>query len=61
MKVVKTCEKCGSVLEYNNRSVVEGCRDFEDVKCPVCHNIIDTVFTDLIPIVRVIKNTRNDT
>lgn len=60
MKVVKPCEKCGAVLEYENRSVMEGCRDFEDVVCPVCHNIIDTVFTDLIPIARVIKDPRDD-
>ena len=59
MIVTKTCDKCGTVLQYDNRSIIEGCRDFEDVHCPVCNNIIDTVFTDLVPIARVIEKISN--
>ena len=50
-----TCKKCGSLLEYDDKSVWEGNRDFEDVDCPVCGEVIATVFTDLIPTARLIK------
>lgn len=50
-----TCDKCKSVLEYDDKSVWEGNRDFEDFTCPVCKNIVATVFTDQIPIVRLIE------
>ncbi len=50
-----SCEKCGAVLEYQNKSVCEGNRDSEDVKCPVCKNVVGSVFTDLIPEVRLVK------
>jgi hypothetical protein len=49
------CEECKSTLEYDDRSVCLGNRDREDIKCPICKNIVDTVFTDLIPNVRVIQ------
>ena len=39
-----TCSKCGSVLEYDNRSIHEGNRDFEEFDCPICGYMIDTVF-----------------
>lgn len=57
MKVKRqvTCAKCGSILEYDDKSVWEGNRDHEDVRCPVCKSIVATVFTDLIPTVRVIE------
>lgn len=50
------CEKCKSILEYDDRSVYEGNRDWEDVNCPVCDNKVGAVFTDLIINVRIIKN-----
>lgn len=50
-----TCPKCSSVLEYDARSVHEGNRDFEDFDCPICGYNIATVFTDLLPVVRVIS------
>ena len=55
MKIQVVCEKCGSILEYDNRSVCLGNRESEDVPCPICQNAVDTVFTDLIPAVRIIK------
>lgn len=50
-----TCNKCGSISEYDNKSVWEGNREHEDVECPVCGNIIGRAFTDLIPVARLIK------
>lgn len=55
MKRRVVCEECKSTLEYDDRSVCSGNRDREDIKCPICKNIVDTVFTDLIPNVRVIQ------
>ena len=43
------------VIMYDDKSVWEGNREREDVKCPVCGNVIDSVFTDLIPVARLIK------
>lgn len=53
------CNKCRAELEYDDKSVWEGNRDFEQVLCPICSNEIDSIFTDLIPIVRVIKEGDN--
>lgn len=55
MKRQVVCEKCKSLLEYDDRSVWLGNREREDIQCPVCKNIVDTVFTDLIPNVHVVK------
>lgn len=49
------CAECKSLLEYDDKSVWLGNRDFEDIECPVCRNVIDTVFTDQSPVVRLIK------
>ena len=51
-----TCDKCNSVLKYDNRSVVEGNREHQDVLCPLCKNVVGRVFTDLIPSVYVIQD-----
>ena len=55
MKNRVTCPRCGSECEYDNKSVWEGNRDFEEIDCPVCGYMLDRVFTDLIPNVRLIK------
>ena len=52
---IVTCEKCGSVAEYGTSSKWESNRDFEDIECPEYKNIVERVFTDLIPQVRLIK------
>ncbi len=55
--IVKTvvCEKCGNTIEYEDKSVFEGNREFEEVVCPVCGNELCQVFTDLFPNPRVVK------
>lgn len=50
-----TCPKCSSILEYDDRSVYEGNRDFEDFDCPICGYTVATVFTDSLPVVHVIS------
>lgn len=60
MKRRAVCEKCGSILEYDDKSVWLGNRDREDICCPECDNVVDTVFTDQIPIVYVIKKGNTD-
>ena len=50
-----TCNKCGSISEYDDKSVWEGNREHEDIGCPVCGCIIGSAFTDLVPVVRLIK------
>lgn len=60
MKRQVVCENCNSVLEYDDRSVWLGNRDHEDIMCPVCNSIVDTVFTDQIPIVHVVKKGKKD-
>ena len=49
------CTKCGSKLRYEKKSVHEGNRENEDIRCPVCKTIIDTVYTDIIPSVIVVE------
>ena len=44
-----TCDRCGSISEYDDKSIWEGNREHEDIECPVCGNIIDSAFTDLTP------------
>ena len=51
-----TCNKCGSLLQYDSSVTHEGLRDFEEVTCPVCGNVVDTVFTNLLPVVTVIRS-----
>ena len=55
MKRRTTCENCGAILEYDDKSVWLGNRDREDIYCPECETVVDTIFTDQIPIVHVIK------
>ena len=60
MKRQVVCGKCGANLEYDDKSVWLGNRDHEDICCPVCKNVVDTVFTDLIPTVRVINKGESE-
>lgn len=55
-----TCGQCGSVSEYDDKSIWEGNREQEDITCPVCGNIIGSVFTDLMPIARLIKKGQEE-
>lgn len=54
------CEKCHSVLEYDDKSVWLGNRDYEEISCPICRNIVGRVFTDQNPTARIIKKGEVD-
>lgn len=60
MKKRVVCGKCGAILEYDDKSVCEGNRDYENIVCPICKSIVGTVFTDLLPTARVIKIRKVD-
>lgn len=49
-------DKCGAVLKYDDRSAWLGNREKEEVECPVCGNVVASVFADSIPNVVLIKN-----
>ncbi|MBR1598788.1 MAG: hypothetical protein IJ661_07760 [Lachnospiraceae bacterium] len=61
MKNTVTCSQCGAICEYDDHSVWEGNREHEDFLCPKCGNVIGSAFTDLIPIVTVIKKGEKET
>lgn len=50
------CPKCGAKIEYEDKSIWEGNRDFEDVNCPKCDEYLTRVFTDLSPNPRIIED-----
>ena len=50
------CKQCGSECKYDDHSVWEGNREFEEVICPCCGAVLDRVFTDKIPIAKVVKS-----
>ena len=50
-----TCNRCDSISEYDDKSIWEGNREYEDIECPVCGNIIGSAFTDFTPVARPIK------
>lgn len=49
------CETCQNWIEFEDKTIWEGNRDFEKVICPVCGNLLAEVFTDLTPNPRVAK------
>ena len=53
-----SCLKCGTLCEYDDKPVWEGNRDFEEVKCPKCREVLDEIFTDQIPVVRIIEEDK---
>ena len=54
------CPECESECEIDNKSVREGNREFEDYKCPDCGYVLDTLFTDQLPNVRLTKKGRSN-
>ena len=55
MKRQVICPECGSECQYDDCSIWEGNREMEVLKCPVCGQVLNTVFTDQIPRVTLIK------
>jgi len=55
MKTV-ICSGCGKTVRYSDESVIEGCRDFENVVCPNCKYIIARVFTNGHPNPHIIED-----
>ncbi|MFR7358722.1 MAG: hypothetical protein ACLUTV_06545 [Dorea longicatena] len=55
-----TCNRCGSISEYDDKSIWEGNREHEDIECPVCGNIIGSAFTDLTPVATLIKKGKKN-
>ena len=53
-----TCEKCKSIIKYEDKSIVEGNREREEIHCLICQNVVAHVFTDLIPNVLLVKDGR---
>ena len=49
------CSKCGSIIEYNDKSVWEGNRDLEEVYCPKCNEYLTKVFIDGFPNPYIVK------
>ncbi|MBR1905614.1 MAG: hypothetical protein IJ819_04065 [Clostridiales bacterium] len=50
------CPKCGKTIEYDDKSIWEGNRDFEDVNCPNCDEFLTRVFTDGIVYPRIVDD-----
>ena len=55
MKKIVTCPQCGAKCQYNNGSNFEGNREMEDIECPACGYVIETVFIDHTPTVLLAK------
>ena len=50
------CSQCGAECEYDTSSKGEGNREREEFVCPDCGCVLDVVFTDRLPNVRVINH-----
>lgn len=50
-----TCPKCGAKLEIHENDTMPGCRDMEEVFCPICKELVTKVFTSGSPSVYVIE------
>ncbi len=44
-----TCPKCGAKLRVEENDTTPGCREMEEVLCPVCQEEVTKVFTSGIP------------
>ena len=53
--VYVTCAKCNSKLEIRENDRIEGCREREEVFCPVCNELVTEVFTSGFPTVKVLE------
>lgn len=44
-----TCTNCGTKLRIDENDRTPGCREMEEVFCPVCNELVTKVFTSGIP------------
>lgn len=44
-----TCENCNSKLRIYENDTMPGCREMEEVFCPICKEVVAKVFTSGIP------------
>ncbi len=49
------CRNCGVSLVIDENDYMPGCREMEEVMCPMCNKIADRVFTSGIPRASVIS------
>lgn len=47
------CPKCKAKLKIDENDTMPGCREFEEVYCPICDEEVTKVFTSGIPTVTV--------
>lgn len=50
-----SCPNCKRKCIIHENDTMPGCREMEDVFCPICHHLIDRVFTSGTPSVEIIK------
>lgn len=51
--VERVCPKCKAKLRIDENDAIPGCREFEEVYCPVCQAEVTKVFTSGVPTVIV--------
>ena len=49
------CKKCKAKLKIEANDTMPGCREMEEAYCPICHELVDKVFTSGFPTVRIVK------
>lgn len=47
------CSKCKAKLKIDENDTMPGCRELEEVYCPICDEEVTKVFTSGIPTVTV--------
>lgn len=47
--IYTSCRECGAQLIIDENDYMPGCRETEEVECPVCHKVATTVFTSGFP------------
>lgn len=49
------CPKCNAKLRVEENDTAPGCREMEEVFCPVCHEEVTKVFTSGMPVAFVVR------
>ena len=59
--IYTTCETCNNKLEIEENDYMPGCREIEEIYCPICKTtLVAKVFTSGIPKVSVIPTSKKD-